>query len=220
MRYERKFLPPALSLDEVLAIVRRHPAGFRIAYPDRRIHNVYFDTPGRRHFFEHVTGAAERCKVRARWYTGPGANGRPPVFEFKYRHGLLGSKESCPTTIPTAQLANEPAAWFARCRADGLPALVRARLDDVEPVVGNSYLRRYFCSAEGHYRLTVDWEVEFSDAQRPAGHVSREGAPAVIVEVKYDQADAPGAADIINHLPFRLDRCSKYVLAVETFEFA
>src|SRR5450759_5211206 len=45
IRYERKWVPAGFSLAEVLAMVRRHPAAFRPAFPERQVNNIYLDTP-------------------------------------------------------------------------------------------------------------------------------------------------------------------------------
>lgn len=66
-RYERKFTVQGLALSEILALVRRHPAAFREAYPPRMVNNVYFDTPGLNNYYDHVNGAPNRIKTRVRW---------------------------------------------------------------------------------------------------------------------------------------------------------
>ena len=217
LRYERKFLPTGSFLAEVLALVRQHPALFREAYPERPVNNLYFDTPGLRHFFEHVNGAARREKVRLRWYGEFHGRIENPRLEFKHRQGLLGGKttHSLPPFAVNGGFDRE--ALAALWTAADLPEATRLQLRGVQPVLANRYRRRYFVSADGHFRLTLDWGLEIYDAQA-AAHAPRAlrlDEPRLILEMKYDAAHATEADRVANAFPFRLTRCSKYVLGIE-----
>jgi len=85
------------------------------------------------------------------------------------------------------------------------------------PTLVNRYQRRYYVSADGSFRLTVDWDLQFSGFARFAADGSFSAAgPSVILELKYAPRHADLAADAVsNALPFRLARCSKYVLGVQ-----
>ncbi len=217
LRYERKFVPDGLSLAEVAALVRRHPALFRETYPERPVNNLYLDTPGLRHYHEHINGAAHRLKVRLRWYGALCGRVEQPVLEIKIRHGLLSRKETYPLPAFTvsADFAGSTAALIA---ADGtLPGAVRPCLRGLEPALTNRYQRRYFCSGDGAIRLTLDSALQFF---APRNHNGSPPAfphrgPGVILELKYGDLHAEQAARIANVFPFRLTRCSKYVLGVE-----
>lgn len=216
MRYERKFVPDGLDPDDVLRLVRFHPAAFHEVYPERRVHNLYFDTLDRRHYFDHVNGTARRVKIRVRWYTGPGARGSTPALEFKHKDGLLGTKESF--TFPGAireAAATSPRKLLDHLRRNGPPDTVRLRLDALEPALGNTYRRRYFLSADHRFRLTLDWDLQFTPPGRPEEMARGNGLPLVVVELKYAASVAPLAPAIANAFPFRLHRCSKYVLGID-----
>jgi hypothetical protein len=222
MRFERKFLPLEIDPAEAAALVRQHPAGFREVYSPRAINNLYLDTPDRRHYFAHVNGAASRTKVRVRWY-GPLATKQGPAsLEFKHKRGRVGSKDvfhlshfsagngSGLCVPPVASLHLDPE----------LPDIAREAVAGHVPVLGNRYRRRYFLSGDGRFRLTLDSGLEFYDARRADcwKWPMREGLPPVIFELKFDNAGAPDAAAITNFFPFRLRRCSKYILGVDSFE--
>jgi hypothetical protein len=218
LRYERKFLPDGLSRAEVLACIRMHSALFREAYPERTVNNLYLDTPNRRHYFDHINGAACREKVRVRWYGAFQGRVERPRLEFKYRRGLLGGKTTHALPAFTVnggfRRAELAALW------QDLPEAIRLRLGGVEPSLANRYRRSYFVSADGHFRLTLDWALETWDVcttARPAHPAMPEGLP-FILELKYDALHAPEADRITNAFPFRLVRCSKYVLGVERLE--
>jgi hypothetical protein len=222
MRFERKFVPLGLEPAEAAALVRQHPAGFREVYSPRAINNLYLDTPDRRHYFAHVNGAAHRTKVRVRWYGQLAIQQGPASLEFKHKRGLVGSKDvfrlshfsagngSGLCQPPVASLHLDPE----------LPDIAREAVAGHVPVLGNRYRRRYFLSGDGRFRLTLDSGLEFYDARRADcwKWPMREGVPPVIFELKFDNHGAPDAPAITNFFSFRLRRCSKYILGVDSFE--
>lgn len=219
LRSEKKFVPDGRPLPEVLGLVRRHPALFRQAFPPRIVNNLYLDSPELRDYRDHVGGMARRAKTRVRWYgpvTGPVSK---PTLERKIKLGSVGGK----IAYPLPALAFDNGANPRRLVEEALsrielPELVRQSLRCVQPVLINRYLRHYFESADRTCRLTVDSELEFYSAdialtaQRPLA--PRE--PRIVIELKYDPDRYEPAAAIANALPFRLRRCSKYVLGVDT----
>jgi hypothetical protein len=215
-RYERKFLPGSLRLEEVLAAVKLHPAGFRLTYPDRIVNNVYLDTPSLQDYVAHASGARRRSKTRIRWYGRLAVPVERPVLERKLKWAGLGGKHAHPLTPAPAGPA-----WanrYLREALDGasLPDALRLSLRHVEPVVFNRYRRHYLQSADGRFRLTVDSDLQLYAVPR----TGRALGPALrlgetIVEVKYAPRHAERAPEITSRLPFRLARYSKYVAAIE-----
>jgi len=217
LRYERKFLPAGFSIAEVLACVRQHPALFREAYPERPVNNLYFDTPGLRHYHDHVNGAASREKVRLRWYGEFHGRVERPRLEFKYRQGLLGGKTTHGLPAFSVNGGFDRDALGALWTRANLPEATRLQLRGVQPVLANRYRRRYFVSADGHFRLTLDWALETHDV-RAASHAPRavrHEELRLILELKYDTACGAEADRVANSFPFRLTRCSKYGLGLE-----
>lgn len=215
-RYERKFLAPGWSLEQVCAAVREHPALFREVFPPRTINNLYLDTPGRRDYTDHVNGVSHRSKTRIRWYgalTGPIPS---PALERKIRRGAVSGKLSWPLPalwVPADRPFEEinlHAAWEA------LPPAARASARDRIPSLVNRYRRRYLLSADGRLRLTIDWGLEFFAPRWTAGLTlpCRPAVPAVVLEMKFAPADADLAHEAARAFPLRPSRCSKYVLGV------
>jgi hypothetical protein len=217
LRYERKFVLGRMTLADALAVVRRHPAGFSEVFPPRTVNNLYLDTPSLQAFHDHVNGVSTRAKTRVRWYGRNGAHS-PSALELKFKQGVVGGKTTCPlaanscgeglSTGFVASLAGDP----------GLPELLRARLNHLEPALCNRYRRSYFKSMDGHFRLTVDSDLEF---RRPAPGVSfSDPFPfklgTIVLELKFDPRHEDGAQRLGQHFPARLGRCSKYVLGIQT----
>jgi hypothetical protein len=220
-RYERKFIAHGVSLAEVLVMVRQLPALFREAYPARAINNLYLDSPTLRDYFDHVGGTANRIKTRIRWY-GPLHGHIPrPTLEQKVKRGQVSGKVS--RALPPLHVNGglTRAALAAFLDAGGLPDRLRAGLRHLEPALVNRYQRRYYESADHRLRLTVDSQLEFLGPHGAGGTQwqSLVGRPHdVIIELKYAPEHADAAAAVANHLPFRMVRCSKYVLGIERLQ--
>lgn len=217
LRCERKFLPGPADLETVLARLYRHPALFREVYPPRAINNLYFDTPELRNYHEHVQGCAHRFKLRLRWYGPLRGEIAQPVLEWKVKHGQVSGKRAFPAPAFTHNGALPRAELRARLADAPLPEPWRWRLAGLQPVLVNRYHRRYFASTNGHLRLTLDTGLEFFDARNAVGVLRPVPglAPRLILELKYAPEFAAEAAEAAGCLPFRLTRCSKYVLGVE-----
>lgn len=208
LRYERKFQVDHLALPLVREIIRAHPAGWRPLYPDRTIHNLYFDTPGLTTHAHNLLGASARRKVRVRWYGDSAADVAQPTLEIKRRLNQLGDKLSYPVTAWDWQslrvLTQE-----VRTHVPDAPALV--------PQLYNRYRRAYYGTGDGRFRLTVDWSLTYLPlALVSAGSLpgalarSRYVQPGIVVELKYAAEDDETALRIAEHIPFRITKKSKY----------
>lgn len=220
-RYERKFIARGVSLAEVLALVRRHPALFREVYPPRAINNLYLDSPGLKDYHDHVSGTANRLKTRIRWYGLLHGHILRPTLEQKLKRGQVSGKlsQSLPPLHINGGLPRKT--LDAALDGAGLPGRWRAGLRQLEPALVNRYQRRYYESADRRFRLTVDSDLEFLAPNRSGGTTWQPviGRPhGVIIELKYAPEHAEAAAAVTNHLPFRVARCSKYVLGIEQLQ--
>jgi len=216
-RYEVKFVAPTIRREEVDAWIQTHPAGFRVAYPQRRINNVYFDDYDLRTFDENLTGISRRAKVRFRWY-GHGLGETAGKLELKLKRNRLGWKETF--TVPSLALAGPSWSEILVSLRAQLPFAGRAWLDaHPQPVLINRYTRRYFVSADGRVRVTVDGDQQVFDQRFHAAPNVRAAAnlpEGLIVEVKADSDDYRRAGRAIQGIPLRVGRHSKYVVGVQS----
>ena len=209
MRYERKYRIEAYDAQALSYLLARHPAGFKTLYPDRRIHNIYFDTPNLQAYRDNVAGVPERRKFRVRWYGWDIWQVQKPHLELKHRQNDLGDKLSMPLSpfdlrdlqgLKQEVLQNAP-------RLDGI----------LQPVLLNSYHRAYYGSADGRFRLTVDTDLCYAGLwghECFRGFDYRENAVAIL-EIKYEAADDVLAEALGHYLPFRRSRNSKSVNGVQ-----
>ncbi|MDJ0849926.1 MAG: VTC domain-containing protein [Myxococcota bacterium] len=216
-RYEVKFVAPTIRRSEVDAWIRTNRAGFRTAYPPRRVNNVYFDDYDLRTFDENLTGISRRTKVRFRWY-GTHATEPSGTLELKFKRNKLGWKESF--RIASLPLAGQSWRSIVGKLRGQLPAHGQAWLDShPQPVLINAYWRRYFVSADGRVRVTVDEDQQVYDQRfhaAPNLHAAANLPDALIVEVKADVNDHGLAGRAIQGIPLRLARHSKYVVGVQS----
>jgi hypothetical protein len=217
VRFEKKWVLEGFSLAEVVAMIHRHPAAFRVAYPPRQVNNIYFDSPNLDYYFAHVVGATQRLKVRVRWYGEFQVMTPKPVVEFKIKRGSVGWKESFPVPAILAQSLLGQIDPPVTRDGEMWPEPVRPHMHSLGPTLGNQYWRHYFCSAASGVRLTIDYQLGFHGRHgpdrgwRPLAYYG----PALIMELKYHEDQARAAAAIAGGFPFRLSRCSKYVLGIQ-----
>jgi hypothetical protein len=215
-RYERKYPQTVYTAAEVKLMVRRHPAFFVEAYPPRWVNSLYYDTPGQGGLADSVNGLRDRVKTRVRWYGALTRVVESPVLEFKRKRGRLGSKdryELAPLDL-TAGVA-PPAEKLAGNRQ--LPDDVRAALRLLEPATLTRYHRLYYLSADRRFRLTLDTALSFYRVRTGSGRLVRvpDAFGGTVIEVKYGAGDDEAARPVLEAMPFRWSRFSKYCAAFD-----
>jgi hypothetical protein len=216
-RFEVKFVGPPPQRVAVEYWLRSHPAAFRTAYPPRRVNNVYFDDYDLSTFGENLTGISQRTKVRFRWY-GSDAREPPGTLELKFKRNRLGWKQG----YRLASLPLLGIAWsdVVRNLREQLPLEGRTWLDaHPQPVLINSYLRHYYVSSDGRVRITLDGGQRVCDQRfhsTPNLHAFVNLPETLIVEVKADSTDHELAGRVVQGIPIRAGRHSKYVVGVQS----
>ena len=212
-RCERKFLT-GLRSEEVETLLRAQPALFREIYPERCVNNLYLDTPDDRDYLDNVDGLSERRKTRVRWYGTTFGRVEVPVLEFKIKRGYRGTKVAYPLGPLAMESGFSATDLHAAIEKSDLEYSVRLELRALEPRLLNCYRRKYFLSASGRFRATIDSELSYYAVGRWRNrflHRVRDEVHTVL-ELKYE-VGADEAADVItSRLPFRVTRSSKYVM--------
>ena len=101
-RLEIKFVAYAYEVDRVVQWLRLHHAAFDKPFPDRRVHNVYFDSYDYDAYGENLSGISKRVKVRYRWY-GEGRYPDVGMLEVKCKRNKYGWKHRFPVTVSPLQ---------------------------------------------------------------------------------------------------------------------
>ena len=219
-RYERKFLVPVESWSNVHACIRLNPGRFSGLYQPRTVNNIYLDAAGLPLYFMNLEGAADRTKVRIRWYGQLFGTHSRPVLEFKIKRGLLGKKASFPLQPFTFDSKFAVHTLRQALSDSELPSEVRHQLAHLEPTLVNRYHRAYFQSADTRYRITLDADLEFLRV-RSAHNLFLCQAPRFpyrVLELKFDSNCWEDALAIANALPYRVSRISKYVCGLDSLD--
>jgi VTC domain len=216
-RYERKFVPVGVGPRALATLLRFHPAGFREAYPARRVNSLYFEQPDLSSYLESMDGARDRTKLRLRWYGATFGAVAEPVLELKIKRGWVGTKRRFRIEPFTAEKDLAPDRLRDLLRRSALPPDVRVRLAAARPALVNSYQRSYWISADRRFRITIDTDIEVYEVGRRLRVPARPALDpdSVIVELKYDLDADDDAPRITNALPFRLSKSSKYVSGMD-----
>jgi hypothetical protein len=221
-RYERKFLVETLMPFQVCFLIKHHPRLFHEPYPPRFVNNLYLDTPDMDNYYENVSGATQRRKVRVRWYGDPFGEITQPMLEVKIKDGVVGTKHTYPlSTFPMDVRFCDRVFQRALTKSD-LPPEARLALRGMQVVLFNRYYRHYYASRNGDFRITLDTDMEFYKInglfRNQFVHHQR-NAYDVVVELKYEIAQEPEANRVASFFPFRMTRNSKYVHGIERVYF-
>jgi hypothetical protein len=180
------------------------------------VNNIYLDSHGRSDYHDNIVGVANRSKTRVRWYGPLSGQIAKPVLERKLKHGLISGKLN--HALPGFAVNGEAVHPLLKSAFDAalLPESLRFDLCQREPSLFNRYRRYYFMSGDGRFRLTVDTDLQCSSGGASIGLPATltPCAPRQILELKFGPSEAEQADRVTNSLPFRLARCSKYVLGM------
>lgn len=215
LRYEVKFVGPPTCREVIERWLLSHWAGFHTAYPSRWVNSVYLDDHQLSAMAENLSGVSARTKLRFRWY-GDIVAEPSGMLELKVKRARLGWKQH----QAVERLPMQGAAWreiLAELR-ETVPDRPRLWLDEYpQPVIINRYLRDYFVSHDGRIRVTVDREqMVFGQLHSPLPNLrAKANLPdALIVEIKADEHDHREVNRVVQGLPLRASRHSKYVTGV------
>lgn len=200
-RYEYKYAVEGRTLSSIIETIIFHPAGFSEAYPQRKVNNFYLDTTDLEFFYLNIDGIANRRKFRYRWY-GDLQNCRSAQLETKNKTNELGWKETL--KLDAASIRNKKS-LSSHFQSLGLSEAV------LSPTLYNSYLRNYYESFDGLFRITIDFDQQFGrpfHMGAPYQVIAQD--PNIIVELKFDEQHANRLNDVSQHLPFIRTKNSKY----------
>ena len=214
LRFERKTTLQGVSEKEILQRVKLHPLLFREIYHPRKINSIYFDSPFFRHYLENVEGVAYRRKLRVRWYGETFGLVSSPILEVKQKQNVLGTKFRA--KFDSFEFGDKPCMRDLTenvGRSDALPE-VKEYFRYLRPTVLCTYFRRYFLSANRHYRLTLDVNIEYWSMSADGIPHQQSKDSGAVIEIKYDIEHDNAPATLFSDAGFRMCKNSKYVNAL------
>ncbi len=214
-RHEIKATAGELELPRIRALVRSHPAAFRVAFPPRRVNNLYLDSVNWGNLADNLAGSCRRAKLRLRWY-GDTLRVRSGILEIKSKIDALGTKLACrlATEIDIETMTWREILSLIRDEAHGSVARQLRRTD--RPALLNHYHREYYVSSDGHVRLTLDSRItSYTQLFGPRPNTRRAMIePVVVVEIKAAAGSRDVLADVLGTLPMRTGAHSKYAVGM------
>ncbi|MCF6198853.1 MAG: VTC domain-containing protein [Hyphomicrobiaceae bacterium] len=212
-RYEIKFRAWDDPYDAGIRTMLAHRFIQR-SFPTRHVNSIYLDTLDMTAASDNLSGISDRSKHRIRWY-GSDPMPRSPRYEIKTRNGRLGGKivYQLETDAPF-EMATSTTCWDALHKNPELKIRL-AQTEAMTPVLSVHYDREYFVGPE-NLRVTIDKNLHFYDLQHGA-YKSRTDAPdpsLTIIEVKFPQKSHGAALELIQSIPLRPMRNSKYVFGL------
>ncbi len=215
-RQEIKFVANRSDYGAILQWLKLHSLAFSVAYPERTVNNVYFDTHELMAYSENLAGISQRTKVRYRWYGESDLPGKGRL-EIKRKRNQYGWK----LNFDCAEAPWQEGRNWQDVRTD----IVRQASPQASvwleqfplAVMINRYHRYYYLSACGRIRVTLDfdqqvWDQRYSDSPNKLREANL--PDTFVVECKFDRHERKLASRILLGLPIRVSRHSKYMNAV------
>ena len=217
-RYERKFLIPDLTLEEVEQLILTNRSMFSRIFYERMVNNIYLDFEDKGNYTDNIVGNSQRLKIRIRWYGKSSGLIENPILELKIKKGDILKKLSFPLKqfkfdkrfskkILQKEIFNE----------SNLPQWLNETLKLAHPTLLNSYKRTYFLSANKKYRITLDRDLVFFAVDCNSFGQKIKEIGKIVLEIKYHKREDKQISQITQDFPFRLTKSSKYVSGIEFY---
>ena len=214
-RYEVKFVCPEPFRNKFDLWLQYARERFFRSYDNRIVNNIYFDSLDMRDFYENVAGISYRAKTRLRWY-GDTMAPAAMTLEHKIKRGRISRKQALRLEgIDLGAIAWDELSDHLCARAEYSSCAIASYFKN--PVLRNRYRRRYYETRGHRLRMTVDSDLAFYDAAGTAGPA---GSTVVrthssVVEFKAPVARAGELQRLLEDIPLRMTRFSKYVMGVD-----
>ncbi|GAA4976114.1 VTC domain-containing protein [Algibacter aquimarinus] len=218
-RYERKMFIENISRKEVEIYVKNHPAFFREIFYARNINNVYFDFIDLINFQDNIIGNVDRLKYRIRWYGDLFTEIENARLELKIKKGHVGTKKMFPLKNFKFCKGISGSDLIKVISNSSVDELVKLKVESQKPVVLNRYKRTYYESLDKKFRITIDDEQMFCKINTFQNTFLNRiiDNDNVVLELKYNKSHDLEAQSILNKIPFRISKSSKYSRGVELF---
>lgn len=218
-RYEKKFHIDYISKHKVRTLVKLNPFMFKEIYHKRFINNIYFDSHSFINYKDNIEGQTNRIKIRIRWYGDLFGKVKKPILELKIKKGLLGKKLSY--KLPDFVFNKKTNILNIINKNDKLLDSEVLDFKSVIPTLLNRYSREYYISSDKKFRITVDDNMSYYNIHEHKNSFNKlfKNNKSVILELKYAQKYESEANIIMQKLPFRVTKSSKYLTGLEkTFQ--
>lgn len=215
-RYERKFFVYNIDRISIENIILNHPSFFSEIYHERYINNIYFDSIDFKNFRDNLDGVMHRTKYRIRWYGDMLSKIAAPILELKIKIGLVGTKKTYKLNQFKLEKGIDISDIKQLVKFSPINSHLNSSMQEQLPVMLNRYKRKYFESKDKKFRITIDDNQSFYKLNMFNNNFlnAHKDTRNVIIELKYDVKHESEAPQIINKLPFRITKSSKYARGI------
>ncbi len=205
-RIDTKYIVSVNMLPELLKTSDNHYRILEIhAERDFRYHNVYLDSPDYYFFNQHVTGKLNRYKIRFRKYVNTGTT----FLEIKKKNNKNRTiKWRIENNLTEDNSLSFEAQMF-------IGEHVHLGNQEIGPVLINSFRRFTLAGYESNERITIDYDLRFSDNNESMARFPY----LAIIEVKRDAAGGRSViSDILKAGHIHPVGFSKYCMGTATLK--
>ncbi len=218
-RIEYKILLSGIEPKILEEYVHSIPYAFKCSYDDRFVNSIYYDTLNFKALHDNLSGVSRRYKTRLRWYNSIN-EANDCYIEFKYKNGVLGSKYIVPIDLNLGlnNISHSEIVFEVSKQLNDNDNLIFNYCSH-NPVVLVRYHRSYYESKSYDIRITIDKGIRFYPQQfsRKLNITNNSrNNENIILEIKYMNSNHELISDIVQYLPYRVTKSSKYVMGVDS----
>ena len=157
-------------------------------------------------------------KIRYRWYS-PFKEQKTGKLEFKFKRNIFGWKKRflIPGLIINSNLTLRRLKMIVKDNLNGKEKIIFE--NNCHPKIINQYKREYFESHNKKFRVTIDKSHQIYD-QRLKKKINLKNKTLtqkyIVVEFKFDRKNASLSKKMLESLPFRISRNSKYINSIRS----
>ena len=216
LRREIKFVANEAFLIQVHCWIAKTRLFLKKHYDDRIVNNIYYDTYDCQAYSDNLDGISERSKLRYRWY-GNSLYPSNGAIELKKRKNACGTKK-----VKIIEGINNNETHYS------LFSKIKDAVDDTwlpsmnyfsTPVVLNQYMRSYYISKCGRFRVTLDRShIVYDQRMSKYINIQKKANPTqyLVVEIKFHPDLSDCVSSMIGDIPMRISRNSKYINSVNS----
>ena len=218
-RCESKILLTGVDKSILEQYVYSIPYCIKKSYDDRFVNSIYYDTINYNAFKDNLAGISNRYKTRLRWYNNLNNSGKF-FLEFKIKQGSIGSKHRIPLDLKLdLNIVRHSDIIDSVSKQLNSDDNILFNYSSHNPVVLVRYERSYYESNIYNIRITIDHKLKYYP-QQYSGNLNilynSRTYNMIIVEIKYHSNNNDMISDIVQYLPYRITKSSKYVMGVDS----
>ena len=199
-RIDNKYVLNKQQLELILPVIQQNYSVLLIGNDKIFTYeNNYFDTKDFQFYYDHHNGYTNRMKVRSRKYIETNIS----FFEIK-------KKENIDRTSKTREKVDQLIAEIDENKKEAIQQLSRKPIADLTLTLNNKFNRITFVNNEQTERLTLDFNIHFSDDLK-----QKDFSDFYVVEIKQSKSNGRSVVtEVLKKNNIREQSFSKYIFGI------